>query len=206
MYIGPWLVLRGTVIGIISLVSFSLFVTSRLSIPAVAYAEGIPTDTPIQIVEAPVAGVEDIVIAQTVMGCDVSAAFPVEVTQWCEWITHYSAKHGLPADLVASVVWLESGGNPGAYSRSGAVGLMQVMPRDGIAASFMCVNGPCFTDRPSSAELYDPEFNIKFGTRMLAGLLTRNGSYREALKAYGPMDAGYSYADKVLSIYERHTQ
>ena len=206
MDFGPWLVIRGTVIGIIALVFFSLVVTSHLSVPAVAHAEGIPTDTPIQIDEQPAEPGEYAVIANLPVNCGVSAAFPVEITQWCAWVTQYAAKNGLPPDLVAAVIWLESGGNPGVYSKSGAVGLMQVMPKDGLAAAFMCVNGPCFSNRPSSAELYDPEFNIKFGTRMLAGLFNRYGSYREALKAYGPMDVGYSYADKVLSIYERHTQ
>lgn len=206
MDFGPWLVIRGTVIGIIALVLFSLVVTSHLSVPAVAYAEGIPTDTPIQIDVQPVDDGEVSNMEQVAVNCEVSAAYPAEITQWCSLVSQYAAKNGLPPDLVAAVIWLESGGNPGAYSRSGAVGLMQVMPRDGLAAAFMCVNGPCFSNRPSSAELYDPEFNIKFGTRMLAGLSNRYGSYREALKAYGPMDAGYTYADRVLSIYERHTQ
>jgi hypothetical protein len=39
---------------------------------------------------------------------------------------------------------------------------------------------------------------------MLAGLINRLGSLREALKAYGPMDMGYSYADRVLAIYENY--
>ena len=98
---------------------------------------------------------------------------------------------------------MESGGNPLAYSRSGAVGLMQVMPRDGIAASFQCVNGPCFASRPTIAELQDPEFNVEYGTRMLAGLFARLGSLREALHAYGPMDVGYTYADRILAVFER---
>lgn len=98
----------------------------------------------------------------------------------------------------------ESGGNPKAYSHSGAVGLMQIMPRDGIAASFMCINGPCFGSRPTIKELEDPEFNIEFGTRMLSGLISKYGNVRDALKFYGPMDVGYNYADKVLAIYENH--
>lgn len=205
MYIGPWLVIRGTVVGIIALILFSLVITSRLSVPPVARAEGIPTETAIQVAEIVDVNLE-MAAEQVIAGCTVSPRFPAEITQWCALITKYATKNFLPPDLVAAVIWLESGGNPGAYSKSGAVGLMQVMPRDGIAASFMCVNGPCFTNRPSSAELYEPEFNIKYGTKMLAGLFNKHGSYRDALKAYGPMDAGYTYADKVLSIYERHTQ
>ncbi|NTU75976.1 MAG: lytic transglycosylase domain-containing protein, partial [Anaerolineaceae bacterium] len=79
-------------------------------------------------------------------------------------------------------------------------GLMQVMPRDGIAANFMCANGPCFASRPSIQELYDPEFNISYGARMLAGLINKRGSIRDGLQAYGPMDVGYYYADLVIKI------
>lgn len=136
--------------------------------------------------------------------CEISAQYPAKITRWCNIITQYAHKHNLDPDLIAALVWLESGGNELAYSHSGAVGLMQVMPRDGLAASFMCANGPCFRDRPSSDELRDPEFNIAFGTRFLAGLVKRNGNLRDALKSYGPMDAGYTYADKVLNIFNRY--
>ncbi|WP_322508609.1 lytic transglycosylase domain-containing protein [Anaerolinea sp.] len=135
--------------------------------------------------------------------CEVSPRFPEAVYRWCDLITHYANENGLDPDLVAALIVQESGGKPDAYSRSGAVGLMQVMPRDGIAASFRCVNGPCFASRPSMVELYDPEFNIRYGTRMLAGLISKRGSVRDGLMAYGPMNVGYSYADKVLAIYER---
>ena len=117
----------------------------------------------------------------------------------------HSEKNDLKPDLVAALIWQESGGNPTAYSKSGAVGLMQVMPRDGIASSFKCINGPCFANRPSISELQKPNFNIKYGTGMLAGLLNKYGSIREALKFYGPMDVGYYYADKVLGIFNSHS-
>ena len=77
---------------------------------------------------------------------------------------------------------------------------MQVMPRDGLAANFVCANGPCFASRPTIKELQDPQFNLEFATRMLSSLQSRFGSLREALKAYGPKDVGYYYADKVLAI------
>lgn len=136
--------------------------------------------------------------------CAISERFPQNIRRWCDLITYYAAQYGLDPDLVAALVWLESGGNEQAYSRSGAVGLMQIMPRDGKAASFMCANGPCFRDRPSIEELRDPEFNIAWGTRFLAGLIRKKGDLREALKSYGPMDVGYSYSDKVLSIFNRY--
>lgn len=116
-------------------------------------------------------------------------------------VTH-AGKYDIDPYLVAAVMLQESDGFPEAISKSGAVGLMQVMPSDGIAASFLCVNGPCFSGRPSTQELLDPEFNINFGTRILAGLVEKHGSVRDALKAYGPYDVGYDYADKVLAIYD----
>jgi soluble lytic murein transglycosylase-like protein len=107
-------------------------------------------------------------------------------------------------NLIAAVMLQESGGQHLAYSKSGAVGLMQVMPRDGIAASFICKNGPCFASRPTIEELQDPDYNVNYGTRMLASLNTRYGNIRDALKSYGPKDVGYYYADKVLSIYNHY--
>ena len=141
---------------------------------------------------------------QSQADCLISSEFPEKILQWCSLITHYAVKRGLEPDLIAALIWQESGGNPSAFSASGAVGLMQIMPRDGLSASFMCVNGPCFTNRPSISELEDPEFNISYGTKMLAGLHTRSGDLREALKSYGPMNVGYSYADKVLGIWKRY--
>jgi len=138
--------------------------------------------------------------------CRVSNKYPEKIRRWCDLIQKYAEKNGLPPDLVAALIWQESGGNPQAYSRSGAVGLMQIMARDGKSASFMCINGPCFSKRPTIEQLNDPEFNVKYGTRMLAGLNNRLGSIRDALKSYGPMDVGYSYADKVLGIYDRYRE
>ncbi len=138
--------------------------------------------------------------------CLVSDQFPRKILRWCQTISQHAEKNNLDPDLIAAVILLESGGDKLAYSHSGAVGLMQVMPSDGLAASFVCASGPCFQNRPTIQQLEEPEFNIIYGTRMLAGLLKRNGNLREALRAYGPMDAGYTYADKILALYDRYRQ
>lgn len=106
--------------------------------------------------------------------------------------------------MVAAVILQESGGNPRAYSKDGATGLMQVMPRDGIAASFMCKYGPCFAKRPTMNQLYDPEFNVEYGTGMLKNLRDKYGNIRDALFRYGPAGNGYYYADIVLGHYRRY--
>jgi len=125
-----------------------------------------------------------------------------DVRQWCSLIMGAGQTYGLDPHLIAALILQESGGNPTAYSRSGAVGLMQVMPRDGLAASFQCRAGPCFANRPTISELRDPAFNVDYGARLLAANVTRTGSVREALRAYGPNNVGYRYADTVLVIYE----
>ena len=136
--------------------------------------------------------------------CSLHAAFPEPVRRWCGTIEDNAARQQLDPNLVAAVMTRESGGDSSAYSSSGAVGLLQIMPSDGLAASFYCDTGPCFASRPLTQQLLDPQFNISYGTKMLSGLLKRYGSVREALRAYGPMDVGYSYADKVLSIYAQN--
>jgi len=172
--IHPLLIMLGMLIAIFSLTSILIWFSTRLRLGE----------------EKPLSAI-----------CNISNNYPHTIQQWCPIITKHAEQKGLPADLIAAIIWQESGGNPNAYSNSGAMGLMQIMPRDGIAASFICINGPCFSNRPTMNELENPEFNISYGTQLLAGLIAQKGEVREALKSYGPMDVGYSYADKVLEIY-----
>lgn len=132
--------------------------------------------------------------------CSINPKFPILIQQWCAVITKYADQFGVDPNLIAAMMLQESGGNAQAYSKSGAVGLLQVMPRDGLAATFTCINGPCFANRPSMAELYHPGFNVMYGTQMIAGLIAKYGNERDALLRYGPMDMGYYYADKVLAL------
>ena len=191
---GPSLVIPGTILGSLTIALLGWFLAGQFQLspaPEVAYAAAPSLEQP---------------PPPEPSYCQVSASYPNEILQWCDIITARAIEVGLPPDLVAAVMLMESGGDASAYSASGAVGLMQVMPRDGIAASFECINGPCFASRPTIDELLDPAFNVEYGTRMLSGLVTRLGSERDALMAYGPMDVGYSYADRVLAIYENYGQ
>jgi soluble lytic murein transglycosylase-like protein len=133
--------------------------------------------------------------------CALRSNYSDAIRQWCGTIQTYASQHKIDPNLVAAVMQQESGGDSSAYSSSGAVGLLQVMPSDGIAASFYCASGPCFSGRPSTQELLNPDFNISYGVKMLSGLVERYQNVREALRAYGPVDVGYTYADTVLAIY-----
>jgi soluble lytic murein transglycosylase-like protein len=124
------------------------------------------------------------------------------VRKWCPAIMQASAANQLDPNLIAAVIWVESSGNPKAMSASGAVGLMQVMPRDGLGATYSCPDGPCFANRPTIAQLKNPSYNVAYGSQLLADNLERTDSLRDALRDYGPFDVGYEYADHILYIYE----
>jgi hypothetical protein len=197
----------GAILGSLILASFGYSVMAGVAInPADSVSEELSTSNP-------EVSIQNESVQEKIEGegrgdqakCKISKSFPQDVRQWCAQIMRHSANNNLDPGLIAALIWQESGGNPTAYSKSGAVGLMQVMPRDGIAASFQCINGPCFTNRPTISELEKPNFNIKYGTGMLAGLLHKYGNIREALKYYGPMNVDYYYADKVLGIFQANS-
>lgn len=191
MTLGQYLVVRGAIIGSIVLLIVCLLASgSLMTTDAASMDENTAIGTHMQ--------------ADLTGDCRLNPAYPPAILQWCDVITRAAHANGLQPNLVAAVTLQESGGDPMAYSRSGAVGLMQVMPRDGLASTFNCVNGPCFANRPTIQELQDPAFNVEYGTHLLASLVQKYGSLREALRAYGPADAGYIYADIVLGIYERY--
>jgi len=204
MRLGPWLVVRGLIFGNMIVILLTSVLSANASSPSPMVQAGAPLAARQEALHVIQQSKVDKPLARE--ACDVSSAFPESVRQWCSIITRMAQDQGLPPDLIAAVIWQESGGDPQAVSHSGAVGLMQVMPRDGTASSFTCVNGPCFSGRPHSDQLRDPEFNVQYGASMLARLFERHGNLRDALKAYGPMDGGYSYADRVLELYRQYGQ
>ncbi len=85
-------------------------------------------------------------------------------------IDRAAEEHNLDSALIASVIRVESEGDPAAVSPAGAKGLMQLM--DGTAAELGVVDS------------LDPAQNIAGGSRYLAAMLKRFGDVRLALAAY----------------------
>lgn len=121
-------------------------------------------------------------------------------------IYNYSSSYGVDYPLVKAVIRAESGYNPKAVSRKGAMGLMQLMPE--TASLFECENP------------FDPESNIRTGIKYLKYLMNYfNGRIELALAAYnaGPRNVikyGYSippfnetktYVKKVLDYYKMYS-
>lgn len=111
--------------------------------------------------------------------------------------------HGVDPRLVAAVARRESAWNPRAVSRTGACGLMQLMP---ATAEFLGVR-----------DVFDERENIQGGTRYLRTLLdTFNGDLDLALAAYNagpgavqkyngvpPYRETQAYVASVRGAYER---
>jgi hypothetical protein len=101
-----------------------------------------------------------------------------------EMLARAGHAHNLDVDLLASVVKAESGGNMRAVSRTGARGLMQLMP--GTAADL------------GVADSFRPEQNVRGGSAYLDSLLTRyHDNLALALAAY---NAGPAAVDKFHGI------
>ena len=94
------------------------------------------------------------------------------------------ARHNVNVDLLASVVKAESGGNAHAVSRTGARGLMQLMP--GTAAQL------------NVTDSFDPASNVNGGSAYLDQLLTR---YHENLAlALAAYNAGPAAVDRYHGV------
>ena len=90
---------------------------------------------------------------------------------FADFIAASAHAHGVAAELVASVIAVESNFNPNAVSLKSARGLMQLMPD--TAARFGVTN------------VFDPRQNIDAGTRYLKELLLRySGNLTLTLAAY----------------------
>ena len=188
------------------LVLFIVLVTGlRINIQPVQYGKSPVSASNLSVQAVPPQPVDQCDLRDTIGNATTfEASTWNQVRSWCGYIIPNAIANELDPYLIAAVMWIESHGNPQSYSASGAVGLMQVMPSDGIATRFAnALNQPYFSDRPTMEQLFDPAFNIYYGAALLAQNIARTGSVRDGLVAYGPENMGYSYADTVLTLYQR---
>jgi soluble lytic murein transglycosylase-like protein len=120
-------------------------------------------------------------------------------------IEQAAVEAGIDAALVHAVITAESGYNPAALSRTGAQGLMQLMPDT--------------AKRYAVKDAFDPEQNIRGGTRYLRDLLDMfDNNLKLAVAAYNagenavirhgrkipPYRETQAYVPKVLRLYDKY--
>jgi|LSQX01.2.fsa_nt_gb soluble lytic murein transglycosylase-like protein len=124
---------------------------------------------------------------------------------WEEHIAPLSAKYGVEEALVRAVIRMESGGQTGAVSPKGAMGLMQLMPG---TARMLGVDDP-----------FDPVQNLEGGIKYLSQLSDKyDGDLVKTLAAYNagpgrvdshggvpPFAETQKYVKNVLSMYRRNS-
>ena len=131
-----------------------------------------------------IADVPKAVVAKEPVPAPTKIADAPTAAEMREMLAHAGAAHNIDADLLASVVRAESGGQVRAVSRAGAQGLMQLMP---ATASDLGVQDSFKADQ-----------NIAGGTAYLDWLLVRyHDSISRALAAY---NAGPAAVDRYHGI------
>lgn len=105
--------------------------------------------------------------------------------------------YGVPADLVETVIEIESGFRPKAYN-AGAIGLMQIMLPTARAMGY----------KGTKLGLFDPELNIRYGTAYLAAAQeAANGDlcgtvmrYQSGIEAIKMNKANRAYCAKAKTL------
>ena len=127
-----------------------------------------------------------------------------EASSYDMYIAEAARKHGVSFSLIKAVIKAESDFDPDAVSRSGACGLMQIMPE---TAKFLGIADP-----------FDPRENIFAGARYLKKLLKQfEGSLPltlaaynagpkkvEALKAVPPIEETQQFVRRVMRYLKRY--
>jgi soluble lytic murein transglycosylase-like protein len=130
-------------------------------------------------------------------------AKPVVKAPYRELVEAAAARYKVDADLITSVIAVESNFDPKALSPKNARGLMQLLPET--------------AERLGVQNIYDPQQNIDAGTRYLRELLQRyNNDLALALAAYNagpervqqygrvpPFEETLSYVRRVKRNYEK---
>lgn len=129
------------------------------------------------------------------------------ILQWEPLYQAAAVRYGVDERIIATIVAVESGGQPDAIGTHGDTGLMQVIPSDCLPESWRTI----FADRPTQAELLNPATNIEWGARILAqGFAAYPDDPKRAIASYhtgiaaltaGLNEAGQQYLNRFKTAW-----
>jgi soluble lytic murein transglycosylase-like protein len=142
-------------------------------------------------------------VAAAPAATDTLVPMPARAARYRDVVAQAAKQAKVDVHLVHAVIAVESGYNPGAVSRKGAIGLMQLMPET--------------ARRYGAGDGRDPARNVRAGALYLADLLKLFGNDlhlalaaynagEQAVLRYGhvpPYPETVSYVPKVLAEYRR---
>ena len=160
----------------------TLYPKNRVNNDPNSFENILKTSNPVNIVKNPSVSSLNTTIQE--LGSTNSVTATSSKSQILDMITKISEKHGVDDKLVKALIRQESGFNPKATSKSGAMGLMQLMP---ATAKGLGVQ-----------DAYNPVQNVEGGVKYLKSMLNRyNGNIILALAAY---NAGPGAVDKYSGV------
>ena len=118
----------------------------------------------------------------------ISPVFSREIQHWAPQIAQWAADHSLDPDMVATIMQIESCGDPQARSHAGAQGLFQVMPFHFVAGE----------------DMLDPNTNARRGMAYFAERLVQTAG--DVGKAFAGYNGGHVAADGNWSTWANETQ
>lgn len=125
------------------------------------------------------------------------AWLPATVLHWQGDLERTAASHAVDAELLAIVVLVESGGDPAAKSKSGARGLMQLLPLTGRHVA----NKRKLADY-ETGKLVDPAWNLDLGAwylgKQLGAFASKDGRDRTVELAAAAYNGGPNWLTKHL--------
>jgi hypothetical protein len=135
----------------------------------------------------------------------VPSGLSERMSMWEDKMRELCEQYEVDPDLARAVMRMESGGNPNAISRAGAIGLMQLMPS---------------TAKGLGVDPKDPERNLEGGIKYLSQLADKyDGDYVKTLAAYNagpsrvdsyngvpPFPETQRYVKNVLALYRKYSR
>lgn len=118
----------------------------------------------------------------------ISPIFTKEVQHWAPQIVAWAAAYGLDPNIVATIMQIESCGDPQAVSSAGARGLFQVMP-------FHFTGGE---------DMHDPDTNAKRGLNFFNEQLRYTGG--DVLLSFAGYNGGYAASGSSYDRWASETQ